>query len=301
MQIIGHQKERERLARLSTEKSINQSYLFSGPESVGKSLCALEFASLLVSEPEFEPSENKPYPFDVAFLKPREETKHGVIKQKNISAEETREALSFLSHFPTRGRFRVLIIENAHKLSPSAQNILLKTLEEPNKSAIILLVTHEGGSLLPTILSRVERIRFHYVDPEEIIAKKSMFPVKDHNQVIAPFFFALGRPGMIYQILSNPKRFSEEQEKLSRLFRLSSLSLHERIILAEELSKNVPEMIHLLEWWLPGLHRQALDVQSPLRTKRFFQLLEDIEQTLSLLKTTQSNARLLAEKLFLSL
>ncbi|MEI8096670.1 MAG: hypothetical protein WCG73_01035, partial [Candidatus Moraniibacteriota bacterium] len=266
-----------------------------------KSLCALEFASELVSEPDFIPSENKPYPFDVLVLRPEEETKRGVTKQKSIGAEAMREALLFLGSFPTHGRFRVVIIEDAHKLSLTAQNVLLKTLEEPNPSAVMILVTHEGGNILPTILSRVERVRFGYVDSKEIELGISSLITRKGSQSIAPFFFALGRPGMIKRAETDPENFLKEQEKLGRLFRLSTLSLNERLQLAEELSKNVPEMIRLLEWWLPGLHTQALKGTAPSHTALFFKLLEETERTLFLLKTTQSNARLLLEKLFLSI
>lgn len=299
MHIIGHQKERARLERLVREDTVSQGYLFVGPEAVGKSLCALAFAAELVSEPQFEPNENKPYPFDVRVIRPEEETKRGVTKQKSIGVEEIREALFFLGQFPTHGKYRVVIIEDAHKLSLAAQNVILKTLEEPNPSAIIILVTHEVGSIISTILSRVERVRFGYVPLEELQSGIMTFIKKETT--IAPFFFSLGRPGMILRALSDPQRFMKEQEKLGRLFRLSSLSLGDRLNLAEELSKNVPETIRLLEWWLPGLHTQAQKGENPVQTKRFFLLLETAEQTLLLLKTTQSNARLLLEKLFFSL
>ena len=88
---------------------------------------------------------------------------------------------------------------------------------------------------------------------------------------------------------------------MGRLFRLTSLSLGERLHLADELSKNVPETIRLLEWWLPGLHTQAFKGMEKRLTVRFFSLLAETEQTLTLLKTTQSNARLLLEKLFFSI
>ena len=118
---------------------------------------------------------------------------------------------------------------------------------------------------------------------------------------IAPFFFSLGRPGMILQAVHHPEQFTAERTKLERLFRLSSLSLSQRIAFAEELSKNVPEAIRLFEWWLPGLHTQALKSTEKRHTVNFFGLLEKIKETLTLLKTTQSNARLLFEKLFLTL
>lgn len=304
MHIIGHQKERARLRRIAEGNALSQSYLFFGPESVGKSLCAEAFAYQLVGEPDFEPSRDKPHPFDVFLTEPATETKRGVMKQKSISALTMRDALAFLGSFPAAGRFRVVIVRDAHKLSLSAQNVLLKTLEEPKSSAIIILVTHDIGGIIPTILSRVEKIRFGYVSAEEI-AEGLRLPVSqntaDESGGPAAFFFALGRPGMVITAMHDAERFSREREKLRRLFRLSALTVAERMQLAEELAKNVPEAVRLMEWWLPGLHTQALKQSDRHTTKRFFGLLERAEQTLTLLKTTQSNARLLLEKLFFSL
>ena len=299
MKIIGHHKERERLKQLALENKLSQGYVFVGPQSVGKSLCALEFASVLASASDFEPTEDKPHPFDVLVVRPEEVTKRGVTKQKSISAEAMREALLFLGRFPAEGRFRVVIIEEAHKLSQTAQNVILKTLEEPNPTAVIILVTHEPGSLVPTILSRVERVRFGYVSPEEIERGIEALSLPNKGNVIASFFFALGRPGMIVRAARDPESFAGEREALARLFRLSTLSLSERLKLAETFAKDVPKTVRLLEWWLPGLHTQALKGTDAAYMARFFGLLEAAEQTLALLKTTQSNARLLLEKLLL--
>lgn len=300
MQIIGHQRVRERMKKLAREDKLSQGYLFLGPQSVGKSLCALEFAAQLASEPGFEPSENKPHPFDVLIVRPEEEMKHGITKEKSIGAEAMREALQFLGRFPVTGRFRVVIIEEAHKLTQTAQNVILKNLEEPKSTAVMILVTHEGGSILPTILSRVERVRFDYVTPKEIEENLDKLLVKSKEHALAPFFFSLGRPGMVVRAVHDPQSFRIEREKLERLFRLSTLRPGERLRLAEELAKNVPETVRLLEWWLPGLYTQALKGTDTRYTRRFFGLLEAVEETLTLLKTTQSNARLLLEKLFFS-
>ena len=296
MYIIGHQKERERLKRIAESRQPAQSYLFFGPQGIGKRLCALEFGCVLVSEPDFVSNETKPYPFDVLVVRPREEIKRGVTKTKSVSADEIRDALSFLGQYPVSGRYRVVIIEDAHKLSQTAQNVLLKTLEEPNTSAVIILVTHEIGSLVSTILSRVERTRFDFVPEEEI---RQGISEKPHD--IAPFFFSLGRPGMILRALNDPEEFASERGKLEKLFRLSTLSLAERLGLAEEFSSHTPLTIRLLEQWLPGLHTQALRATEQKNSTRFFSLLEQVERTLRLLKTTQSNVRLLLETLFLSI
>lgn len=300
MDIIGHHKEREALRQSVQSKNIAQAYLFVGPRSIGKSLCALEFASRLGGESDFVWSEDKPHPYDVMVLRPLEETKRGVTKTKSIPAEAVREALTFLGQFPADGEFRVLIIEDAHRLSETAQNVLLKTLEEPQSTAVILLVTHEIGAILPTVLSRVKRVRFDFV-PEAVIREDIRHLYSQEELVlVAPFFFALGRPGMILSALRNPQDFVTERELLGSLFRLSTLSLAERLALAEKLGLHAERTIRLLEWWLPGLYHQAIQLTEKKATARFFRLLEETEQTVRLLKTTQSNARLLLEKLFLT-
>lgn len=300
MNIIGHQKERTALSDSLQGKNIAQAYLFTGPRGIGKSLCALEFATLLAQEPDFVPTADKPHPYDVMVLRPFEETKRGVTKTKNIAAEAIREALAFLGSYPAGGGYRVLVIEDAHRLSETAQNVLLKTLEEPSSTAVIILVTHEVGALLSTVLSRVKRVRFDFV-PEEILQRdvKEQYPAEALAEV-APFFFALGRPGMILSALRDPEAFAFDRELLGSLFRLSTLSLAERLTLAEKMALHTERTVRLLEWWLPGLYQQSQKMTEKKATVRFFELLEEVEKTMRLLKTTQSNARLLLEKLFLS-
>ncbi len=297
MHIIGHVKERERLGRSVREGATAQAYLFTGPRSVGKALCALELAAELVGEPAFEPGDDKPYPYDVRVLRPQSETKRGITKTKSIPVEEVRDALSFLGQYPARGNFRVLIIEDAHRLSETAQNALLKTLEEPVSSAVLILVTHEVGAILPTVLSRVKRVRFDFVPPHEL---RAGIP-ESGTAVIAPFFYTLGRPGMIMSALQSPESFVKSRELLAQLYRLSTLTLGERMALAERLGTETDRAIQLLEWWLPGLHEQAKKAAERPLTTRYYHLLEAVMETIHLLKTTQSNARLLLEKLFFAL
>ncbi|MBP7060592.1 MAG: hypothetical protein KBA91_01265 [Candidatus Moranbacteria bacterium] len=300
MDIIGHKRERIALHEAFQENRQAQAYVFSGPQSIGKSRCALEYAALLAHEPDFVPTPDKPHPFDVSVVRPLQETKRGITKLKRIAAETIREALMFLSVFPTGSGFRVLIIEDAHLLSETAQNVLLKTLEEPQSTAVIILVTHEEGALLSTVRSRVRRVRFDFVPEAELrLALEGKYDESSLG-VIAPFFYALGRPGMVLTALAHPDDFIQDRELLGSLFRLSTLTLTERMKLAETLAIHTGQTTRLLEWWLPGLHQQARTQAEPRMLTKFFVLLEATEETLHLLKTTQSNARLLLEKLFLS-
>lgn len=300
MDIIGHQQKRQQLKERISGKKPGQAYLFYGPRGVGKSLCALEFAARLVGEPEFTPSADVPHPTDVMIIRPLEETRKKITKRKKIPAETVRAGLRFLSSYPAKGQFRVLIIEDADMLTLSAGNMLLKTLEEPNPTSVLILITGEKGGLLPTLLSRTEKVCFSFV-PESIM--KEAFHAdsrKEDNQALVSFFLSLGRPGLLLRAREDPAFFSQAEGTLGKLFRLSGLSAKERLDFAEELAADVPAASRLLEWWLPGLHSLAFRKVEATGRPQFFRYLEEAERTLFLLRTTQANARLLLEKLFLS-
>ena len=146
----------------------------------------------------------------------------------------------------------------------------------------------------------MKRLRFDFVSEE--VLRQGLEQQYDREAIadVAPFFFALGRPGMILAALRDPAAFSLERELLSSLFRLSTLTLSERLTLAEKMALHAERAVRLLEWWLPGLYQQSHKITEQKTLVRFFVLLEEIEATLRLLKTTQSNTRLLLEKIFLS-
>lgn len=77
---------------------------------------------------------------------------------KSISIDKVRESFNFLSKKTFSAKKKILVIYSAEKLTPEAQNSLLKNLEEPNKSTQIILVTENETKLLPTIISRSVKI-----------------------------------------------------------------------------------------------------------------------------------------------
>lgn len=74
----------------------------------------------------------------------------------SIGIDEIRQIQFFLSRKPIQSDHNTVIIHQAHLLTLPAQHALLKTLEEPPPGTLIYLVTNQPGSLLPTILSRVQ-------------------------------------------------------------------------------------------------------------------------------------------------
>jgi DNA polymerase III subunit delta' len=180
--VIGHRKLVALLSRSIERDSIPPSLIFAGPSGVGKHLVALASAQALNC---LDPRRNQsltadaiPYDAcgvcaactriarglhpDVVVLEPGDT---GVIK-----TDPVRDVIDRAGYRPFEGRKRVVIIDQAETLYPNAQNALLKTLEEPTSSSQFILVTAKADSLLPTVLSRCVRLRFHELGPEDVAA-----------------------------------------------------------------------------------------------------------------------------------
>lgn len=296
MELLGHKEAIDALYQEITVLPDGRSYLFAGPRAIGKFQAALELAKMVVAEPLFEASEEAPYPADVMVLEPSTVTNKEKTKQKGVSVENIREALQFLTRYPSKGTYRILIIRDAHILSSAAQNMILKTLEEPPESALLILVTHEPGALLETVRSRVSEKNFSPVGLEELTQRYPDSWLTDN--AIPTFFRTFGRPGVLELAALHPEQFQKNKALLSQLYTITQLSTKERLTLAEELAKDVPQAVELLEWWLTGLQAQGSRQEKKEQKIQFYTFLKNIFEVIETLKTTQGNARLLLEQLF---
>ena len=137
-------------------------YLFQGPSGVGKTLAASIFAGALNCRvapgegcglcPDCLGIENGSYP-DIHFLAPSS-------KSRFIPIDDMREMLRMVYLGSYRDNWKVFIIQDADRMTISAQNAFLKTLEEPPEKTILILITDQPGQLLPTIRSRCQRVIF---------------------------------------------------------------------------------------------------------------------------------------------
>ncbi len=169
--LAGHEAHKRALTAAALSGRVAHAYLFSGPEGVGKRQCALAFARLLnCTAPEDEeegrtcPScrkiERHTHP-DVFVLEPEgsKEIKVGQIREQ---VEER------LQRTPVEGRYKVAVIDGAHRMNAAAQNAFLKTLEEPPPRTVMVLVTEEPGGLLPTVRSRCQHMVFSPLPLDEV-------------------------------------------------------------------------------------------------------------------------------------
>ena len=86
----------------------------------------------------------------------------------SIKIEQIRDVVDRAGYRPFEGRRRVVIVDDAEAMVDAAQNALLKTLEEPPQSSVFVLVSSMPDSLLPTVLSRCQRLRFGELSAVEV-------------------------------------------------------------------------------------------------------------------------------------
>ncbi len=174
-QITGHRHLLELTARAATRGTLPPSLIFAGPEGVGKRMGAMALAQLMNclalaktggSDACGECAACKRIArgvhADVLLIEPGDT---GAIK-----IDQVRDAIERSAYRPFEGRRRVVIVDDAESLNSEAQNALLKTLEEPPAASTFVLVTSRPDTLLPTVLSRCQRLRFGRLSPAEVAA-----------------------------------------------------------------------------------------------------------------------------------
>ena len=99
-----------------------------------------------------------------------------------IKIDQMRDLIREVFFKPFEGRRRVFVIDQAHRLRLEAANALLKTLEEPPETSLLILVTDSPNDLPGTLRSRCQRIQFHPFSPaelESILQQRSIYPTRD--------------------------------------------------------------------------------------------------------------------------
>lgn len=88
----------------------------------------------------------------------------------SLKIEQAREAQRDISLRPYEGKKKVYLFDQAERMTEQCENALLKTLEEPTGEVLLILITSSPHALLPTVLSRCQRIRFEALPQEEVVS-----------------------------------------------------------------------------------------------------------------------------------
>ena len=161
--LLGHDEAMRQVAEAYASGRMHHAWLITGPEGIGKTTLATHIAHHVLSNGEnalgaislqgrvarLIHEESHP---DMMILR-RGVNEKGETKNE-ITAKEAREVAPFLHLTAALGGWRVVIVDEAHRLNRHGQNAILKILEEPPKRALILITVTTAGALLPTIRSR---------------------------------------------------------------------------------------------------------------------------------------------------
>lgn len=161
---------------------VAHAYLLSGPQEAGVKNFTKDFTKSIYCAANKRPClecqncrliEQGNFP-DVTVVK-SSQSKSSIENEKDmmeIVIEQIRQVQNFLALTPYYGTWKIVIIEDADRMTEDAQHCFLKSLEEPKGHAIIFLQTSHSDMLLPTILSRCQELRFFHrglyeVSPQE--------------------------------------------------------------------------------------------------------------------------------------
>ena len=163
--VYGQQAAVELLKGSLASGNLTHGYLFAGPAGVGKMLVARIFAAYLL------------YPLEVEH---REQERERVLREVHpdllvlrqvgnvIRIDEVRELISEIEMKPLESARKVAIVDEADNLNREASNAFLKTLEEPPPGSFLIFITSRPDSLLPTVRSRLQQVRFRTLPEAEI-------------------------------------------------------------------------------------------------------------------------------------
>jgi len=335
--IVGHQKQWEFLRKSAEMNRISHAYLFFGQSQLGKKTMALEFIKLLFCQrtPHHFSSDSsgqtnftksggecqicrscqdiqKGINPDLLLIQPQRPTSaKASVGKREIQISQIRELNWRLSLRPYSAPFKVSIIDESHCMNSEAQSCFLKTLEEPKGKTILILITEHPELLFPTILSRVQEIRFFPVPKSEIEDYLQNQGVSSKEaQKIALFSF--GKPGLAIDFLSDPQKLENQNQKIREIEKLSQSDLSFRFQYIKDLISQKQNLKEILDIWLryfrevlllalspqPSALSQPLQDYSLLKLKNTLQAIERIN---FLISTTNINSRLAFEILMLQL
>lgn len=251
MKLIGHHKQWQFLKRSAEFNKLSHAYLFYGQEKLGKRTVALEFIKLLnCQDPDFQ---KRP----CQACRPCKDIEKNVFpdfkfitqKEKEIHIAQIRSLESYLSLRPYSAEFKAVIIDNAHLMNQEAQNCFLKTLEEPKGKTIIILISGNPEIFLPTILSRVQKIKFSPVKKDKIedYLKNNKVGKADIQQISE---LCLGSPGRAIDFARFPQKLNFLNQKIADLIKLKNSDLFFRFQYAKESSQEITELKKDLDIWL---------------------------------------------------
>jgi DNA polymerase-3 subunit delta' len=286
---LGNSKIVRYLNKALQKGFISHAYLLEGPEHVGKATLALLFASELLEE---RPEEVRKNP-DLLYVSPEGEDQ--------ISVDAIRQLQKDLSLYPYRSRYKVAIIDGAERMNRTAANSLLKTLEEPGQTTVLILVSSSGDKLLDTIRSRCQAFSLNTARRTVLEAHLSRL---GHAQADTVARMAEGRPGVAIALAQDEEAVRSLREARSEILDIFAADDYQRMERAGRLAGlEKEEAVQVLDCWTAALREEiirSLEKGEMERTRKVRLALDRIASVKEDIRSNNVNLKLALENLCLS-
>ena len=243
-----YQKQWDFLIRSFGAGRLPHALLFFGPKNIGKKDFAVKFASHFLKE-------NPGHPDFIL-----------IDTKKEIPISQIRDLIEKLSFKPYSAFSKFALINNVHLMDKEAQNCFLKFLEEPKDKTFLILITEYPNLLLPTILSRTQKIRF--------------YPAKGFKT-------------------------EENKEEIANLLKIEKSDLAEKFKTAKEMVEQEKDLNQLLDVWLGYFQKMLVSglagKENSYSLAKINKIIKEIQATKILLSTTNVNVRLALEVLLMKI
>lgn len=321
--IYGQDWAVNHLRKAIVNNRARHAYLFSGIDAIGKRTLAYNFAMALNAPHPAEPgninfdnsaakrimSGNHP---DIVLSKTDEKT--GALK-----IEQIREVTTKLALKPYEARYRVAILEDFQNARPQAQDALLKTLEEPAETSVLMVLARGTEGILPTITSRCQVLNLRPLSIDQVRAvleREYQVPPPDADLIAR---VSGGRIGWALDaIQEDSPALAQREQALDMLENLLTRNRIRRFDEADGLGRDKNALFPLLELWmtywrdvllvtngtslpLTNIDREAniRDLAAQISADEAVHALRATQNTLNILQHTNTNTRLAMEVLFL--
>ncbi len=223
--IIGQKVITDSLKRAVEEGKVSNAYIFHGAAGSGRKRTASVFAAALncrsitgeipceiCNSCMKQKSGNHP---DMTIIRP---------SGSSIKIKQIWEVISLVSKKSVEGGYKVIIFEDAEKMTDEAQNAFLKTLEEPNKDTIFILIVENLNLLLPTMQSRCQIFKFRKLDESSILEYLSKIQGFSQSQIKLAASGGNGSIGKSLKILSDDTYAKKRSESIRIISEISNNS-----------------------------------------------------------------------------
>jgi DNA polymerase-3 subunit delta' len=244
--VVGHDAQKALFERLLNGGTMEHAYLFTGPEGVGKRLCADDIIRALhVGQAE---TEQNP---DHMMLAPGISPDTG--KPTDIAVEDVRTMKAWAYQRPLYGSVKTVLVDAADRLGDAAANTFLKVLEEPPAYLRFLLVTSQPGRLIGTVQSRCQEVAFSVLSEAQMDTVLGELRLDNDDRALL-HAVAAGRPGIALALVRD-KRLPLVARSIAQYEKLLKAGVTERLVSAKALADD-DDMQDVVAWWLSWTHAQ---------------------------------------------